>query len=98
MGDLLGCLQSRVDDRDGDHPYTMLYAGWQHGDLWEEALVRRTGHYLIRVSFRAAIWAHDDDCRAEILDEVPSSAGNCEDVGVCADISEDFEGSVMLEK
>ena len=52
----------------------------------------------MRVSFGATIRPNDDDGRPEEFDKVPTSASDGEDIGVIADITQDLEGSVVLEK
>ena len=76
----------------------MLNAGREQGYFWEEALVGRTSHDLMRVPLRPAIWANDNDCWAKVLEEVPASAGDSEDVRIRADIAENFKCGVMLEE
>ena len=76
----------------------MLYALGKHGNFREEALVGWTSHDLMRVSLRAAVGTYNHYCWAEILDKVPTGTCDGEDVCICADVSEDLKGSVMLEK
>lgn len=52
----------------------------------------------MRISFRATVRADDYNGWPEKFDKVPAGAGNGEDIGVCADVAEDFEGGVMLEE
>ena len=98
MGNLFRCFEARIDDGDGDHPDTMLDAWRQHGDFREEALICRTGHYLMRVPFRTTVGADDYDSWAEEFDKVPTGPGDGEDIGVRADVAEDFEGGMVLEQ
>ena len=98
MGNLLSGLKAGVDDGDSDHPDAMLDAWGQHGNFWEKTLVCRAGHDLVRVSFGAAIRPNDDDRRPKVFDKVPTSASDCEDVGIITDVTQELEGSVMLEE
>ena len=50
------------------------------------------------IPLRAAIRTNNHDGRSQVLDEMPSGAGDGKDVDVGADISKDFEGSMVLEK
>ena len=52
----------------------------------------------MRISFTSGIRSNNRDCRAKKLDEVPSGAGDGEEIVVVGDTSKDFEGSVVLEK
>lgn len=98
VGDLFCGFEAGVDDGDGYHPDTMLDTWREHGDFREETLVGGTGHDLMGVSFRATVGADDHDSGAKVFDKVPAGARDGEDVYVCADIAEDFEGGVVLEE
>lgn len=50
------------------------------------------------VPLRATVRADDDNGRAEIFDEMPARASDGEYVGICVDIAENLEGSMMLEE
>lgn len=98
VGDLFCGFEAGVDDGDGDHPDAMLDARWEHGDFREETLVCRTGHYLMRVSFRPTVGADDHDGGSKVFDKVPAGARDGEDVCVCADVAEDLKRGVVLKE
>jgi len=87
VGELFGGLEAWVDDRDGDHPDAVLHAWREHGHFGEEALVRFTGHDLMRVSFRSTVRSDNGHGWAEEFDKVPAGAGYGEKVGVVADVT-----------
>jgi hypothetical protein len=52
----------------------------------------------MRITLRPAIRTHDRDAWAEILDEMPPSASNGEEVDVVANIAKDLQCCVVLEE
>ena len=98
VDDLLGCFKSWIYDGYGNHPDTVLHALRKHSYFGEEALVRWAGHDLVGIPLRAAVGTYNDYCWPEILDKVPASTCDGEDICVCADVSENFECGMMLEQ
>lgn len=95
---LLRSLQTRINNRHGNHPNAMLHTRRQYRDLREQALIRRAGHDLVRVALGAAVGAGDDKSGAKVLEEVPAGAGDGEEVEGVVDVAEDVEGGVVLEE
>lgn len=91
-------LEPWEDDGDWNHPYAVLYAGWEDSDLGEKPLVCRPSHNLVRVAFRSAIRPDDYNRWTQILDEVPARTSNGEYVEIVIHTSQDIERCVMLEK
>ena len=98
VSDLLRLVHSRVDDRHANHPDAVLDARGQHGHLGKDPLISRASHYLVLVSFGATVRANDDDGGAEILDKMPASTGDCENVRIGVDVAKDFQRGVVLEE
>lgn len=80
-------LESWVDDRNGDHPDAVLHTRRKHGNFGEEALICRTRHDLMRISFGSAVGSYNNHGWTEIFDEVPTGACYGEEVGVVADVA-----------
>ena len=76
----------------------MLHGLRKHGHFWEEPLVGRASHNLVRVSLRAAVRTYNHHGGTEILDKVPTGTCDGEDVRVCADVPKNLESSMMLEQ
>lgn len=76
----------------------MLHTGRERRNLGENTLVRRAGHDLVWIPLGATIRCDDSDAWAEIFDEVPSSACDCEEIHVVVHIAENFQGGVVLEE
>ena len=70
----------------------------QDGDFGEDALVGWAGHDLVRVAFGATVWSNDRDGWSKILDEVPPSPSDGEEVEIVCDMSEYVERCMMLEE
>ena len=98
MGELLRGFEAGIHDRDRDHPDAVLHALREHCDFGEQALIGGTGHDLVLIPFTAAVGSHDHHCWTQVFHEMPACACDGEDVGVGADVAEDFEGGVVLEE
>lgn len=98
MRNLLSLFETRVDDGDRNHPDAMLDVGGEHSNFGKYSLVRGACHYLVSVPFRSGVGPHDGNGRAEIFDEMPTSASNSEDICVGSNILENFKGSMVLKK
>ena len=98
MRDLLRSFKPWIDDWHRDHPDTVLDTRWKHSDLGKETLICGTSHDLMRVSLRSAIGADNDDCRAQILDKMPSCASDSKDIDIVTNVSQNLQGGVMLEQ
>ena len=64
VGCLLSCFQPRIQYRHRYHPNTMLHAGRQCRNFWEQPLVCWTSHHLVWISLRTTVWANDYHCRS----------------------------------
>jgi hypothetical protein len=91
-------LETRVDDRHRYHPDAVLHTRRQCRNLGEDTLVGWAGHDLVRVSLRSTVRANNCDAGTEVLDEVPTSSGDGEEIHVVADVAEDLQCGVMLEE
>lgn len=98
MCNLLGGFETGIDQWYGDHPDAMLNARRKQSDFRKQALVRWTRHDLMRIPFRSAVWANDDDRRAKVFDKMPAGTGNSKDVCVCTDVAEYLKSRVVLKE
>jgi hypothetical protein len=95
---MLDGFQARVYDRHRDHPDAMLHTWWQCCNLGEDALIRWSCHDLMGVPFGTAIWSDDCNAWAEILDKVPTSACDCEQIHIVVDVAKDLQCRVVLKE
>jgi hypothetical protein len=52
----------------------------------------------MRVSFRATIGTDDNNTGTQVLDEVPASSSDSEEIHVIIDVAENVKSCVMLEE
>lgn len=97
MSDILRVFQSGINQRNRNHPDTVLNARWEHGYFWEYALIRSAGKNLVRVSFGTAIGANDSDGWSKIFDEMPAGASDCEQIHIVTDMTQHLNSCMMLE-
>ena len=98
VGQRLDCLKAWVHHGHRQHPYAVLHAGREHGDLREQALIRRSRHDAVLSPLGAAVGSHDHDGRAEELNKVPAVARDGEEIHVRADVAKDLNRCVVLEQ
>ena len=98
VSQMLHGLEARVDDRHRYHPDTVLHTRRQCRHLGEDTLVGWASHDLVGVSLGSTVGANYCDAGTEVLDEVPAGPGDGEEIHVVADIAEDLQCGVVLEK
>src|SRR5271154_1530562 len=90
MGNLLCGVKPWVYYRNRKHQNAVLYTLRQHRNLWEDALVRRPSHNLMRIPLAPCVWPNNSNCRAKEFDKVPSCSGDREQINVAGDVAKNI--------